>query len=66
MQSLYSIADGGIFGTGFGRGFVLVGKQTVIPDAQTDFIFSVIATETGLGGRRRRSCSCTWRSSTAA
>ena len=27
VQSLYSIADGGIFGTGFGRGFVLVGKQ---------------------------------------
>ena len=50
VQSLYSIADGGIFGTGFGRGFVLVGKQTVIPDAQTDFIFSVIATETGLAG----------------
>jgi cell division protein FtsW (lipid II flippase) len=50
VQSLYSIADGGIFGTGFGRGFVMVGKQTVIPDAQTDFIFSVIATETGLAG----------------
>ena len=50
VQSLYSIADGGIFGAGFGRGFVLVGHQTVIPFAQTDFIFSVIATETGLAG----------------
>jgi cell division protein FtsW (lipid II flippase) len=50
VQSLYSIADGGIFGTGFGRGFVLVGDNTVIPDAQTDFIFSVIASETGLAG----------------
>jgi cell division protein FtsW (lipid II flippase) len=50
VQSIYSIADGGIFGTGFGRGFVLAGDRTVIPDAQTDFIFSVIATETGLAG----------------
>ncbi len=50
VQSLYSIADGGVFGTGFGRGFVLVGDRTVIPDAHTDFIFSVIATETGLAG----------------
>jgi cell division protein FtsW (lipid II flippase) len=50
VQSLYSIADGGIFGAGFGRGFVLIGKHTVIPFAQTDFIFSVIAAETGLAG----------------
>ena len=50
IQSLYSIADGGVFGTGIGRGFVLVGQRPVIPDAQTDFIFSVIASETGLAG----------------
>jgi cell division protein FtsW (lipid II flippase) len=50
IQSLYTIADGGIFGTGFGRGFVLVGTHPVIPDAQTDFIFAVIASETGLAG----------------
>jgi cell division protein FtsW (lipid II flippase) len=50
VQSLYSIADGGVFGTGFGRGFVLVGERSVIPDAHTDFIFAVIATETGLAG----------------
>ena len=49
-QSLYTIADGGVFGTGFGRGFVLAGGNTIIPYAQTDFIFSVIATETGLAG----------------
>jgi cell division protein FtsW (lipid II flippase) len=50
-QSLYTIADGGIFGAGLGRGFVLTdGGNAVIPFAQTDFIFSVIATETGLAG----------------
>ncbi len=49
-QSLYSIADGGIFGAGLGRGFVMAGKQTLIPYAETDFIFAVIATETGLVG----------------
>jgi cell division protein FtsW (lipid II flippase) len=50
IQSLYSIADGGVFGSGFGRGFVLVGHDTVIPAASTDFIYAVIATETGLAG----------------
>jgi cell division protein FtsW (lipid II flippase) len=50
-QSLYTIADGGIFGAGLGRGFVLTDSgRAVIPFAQTDFIFSVIATETGLAG----------------
>ena len=51
VQSLYTIADGGIFGTGLGRGFVVTDDgTTIIPFAQTDFIYSVIATETGLAG----------------
>jgi cell division protein FtsW (lipid II flippase) len=51
VQSLYTIADGGIFGTGLGRGFVVTDSgNTVIPYAQTDFIYSVIATETGFAG----------------
>ena len=50
-QSLYTIADGGIFGTGFGRGFVLAGNgHTIVPYAHTDFIFAIIATEAGLAG----------------
>jgi cell division protein FtsW (lipid II flippase) len=50
-QSLYTVADGGIFGTGFGRGYVMANAhQTIIPAAQTDFIFSVVSTETGLAG----------------
>ncbi len=44
-QSLYNVADGGITGTGLGEGF----SQT-IPEVQTDFIFSTIASELGLLG----------------
>ncbi len=50
-QSLYTIADGGIFGSGFGRGYIVSDAgRTYIPYAQTDFIYSVIANETGLAG----------------
>ncbi len=45
VQSLFNIADGGILGTGLGAGF----SQT-IPEVQTDFIFSTIASELGLLG----------------
>jgi cell division protein FtsW (lipid II flippase) len=44
-QSVFNIADGGITGTGLGAGF----SQT-IPEVQTDFIFSTIASELGLLG----------------
>ncbi len=51
VQSIYSIAAGGIFGTGFGRG-VLVRQDggTYIPYLETDFIYSAIAQELGLAG----------------
>ncbi len=50
-QSLYTIADGGIFGTGFGQGLILDERgRSIVPFAQTDFIFSVIASEAGLAG----------------
>ncbi len=50
-QSIYTIADGGVLGTGFGRGLILNDAGgTIIPSAQTDFIFSVIANEMGLVG----------------
>ncbi|MGI9047934.1 MAG: FtsW/RodA/SpoVE family cell cycle protein [Rubrobacteraceae bacterium] len=45
LQSLFNIADGGITGTGLGAGY----SQT-IPEVQTDFIFSAIASELGLLG----------------
>ena len=51
IQSLYSIANGGFWGTGLGRGtFTTTGGDTLIPFAKTDFIFSVIGQELGLVG----------------
>jgi cell division protein FtsW (lipid II flippase) len=51
LQSLFTIADGGILGAGFGRGYLLyVNHQPVVPELQTDFIFSAIANEMGLLG----------------
>ena len=45
VQSLYSLADGGLFGCGIGRGL-----STFIPEVQSDFIFSAIGEEMGLLG----------------
>src|SRR5919199_519364 len=44
-QSLFNIADGGLTGTGLGRGF-----SQSIPNVQTDFIFSTVASELGFLG----------------
>ena len=45
VQSLYSLADGGLTGVGIGNGLA-----TTIPFVQSDFIFSAIAEEMGLLG----------------
>ncbi len=45
LQSIFNISDGGLTGTGLGAGF----SQT-IPEVETDFIFSSIASELGLLG----------------
>ena len=45
VQSLYSIADGGLVGAGIGKGL-----PTLIPVVESDFIFSAIAEEMGLLG----------------
>lgn len=45
VQSLFSLADGGLVGTGIGNGL-----STTIPFVQSDFIFSAIAEEMGLLG----------------
>jgi cell division protein FtsW (lipid II flippase) len=51
VQSLYTVADGGLFGSGLGRGYILTGAgRPVIPEVQTDFIYSAIAGELGLAG----------------
>jgi cell division protein FtsW (lipid II flippase) len=44
-QSIFNIADGGLTGTGLGRGF-----SQSIPNVQTDFIFSTAASELGFLG----------------
>jgi cell division protein FtsW (lipid II flippase) len=51
VQSIYSIAAGGLFGTGFGRGVLVTPDGgTYIPYLETDFIYSAIAQELGLAG----------------
>ncbi len=50
-QSLFAIGDGGLFGTGLGKGYLLLASgRPLIPALQTDFIFSAIAEELGLVG----------------
>jgi cell division protein FtsW (lipid II flippase) len=51
LQSLYSIAHGGFGGTGLGHGIMNTpGGQQVVPDLNTDFIYSALAQELGLVG----------------
>jgi cell division protein FtsW (lipid II flippase) len=50
-QSLYSISNGGFAGAGLGKGtFTTTNGAQLIPSANTDFIYSVIAQELGLVG----------------
>jgi cell division protein FtsW (lipid II flippase) len=51
VQSLYSIGHGGMGGTGLGHG-IFTGQTggQVIPDLNTDFIYSALAQELGLVG----------------
>jgi cell division protein FtsW (lipid II flippase) len=51
VQSLYSLGHGGFGGTGLGHGiFTSTGGRQVIPDLNTDFIYSALAQELGLIG----------------
>jgi len=47
LQSLTSLAKGGLFGMGLGNG---TQKLFYLPDAHTDFIFAVIGEELGMAG----------------
>ncbi|MEO6867682.1 MAG: FtsW/RodA/SpoVE family cell cycle protein [Gaiellales bacterium] len=51
LQALFALGDGGLFGRGLGQAYVVAENgATIIPDAQTDFIFAVIADELGFVG----------------
>jgi cell division protein FtsW (lipid II flippase) len=50
-QSLFSQADGGLFGRGFGEALITqTNGQPIVPAAQTDLIYAVIVNEVGLFG----------------
>jgi len=50
-QSVFSQADGGLFGRGFGQALIRVGDgPAILPAAHTDFIYAVITDELGLLG----------------
>jgi cell division protein FtsW len=46
-QSLVSMGSGGLFGVGLGKGWQ---KLSFLPEANTDFVFSVVGEELGLVG----------------
>jgi len=51
VQGLYSIANGGFGGAGFGRGtFTSPGGTPYIPELDTDFIYAALGQELGLVG----------------
>jgi cell division protein FtsW (lipid II flippase) len=51
LQSLFTMADGGVLGQGMGRGYLLFPNgRPVVPGVQTDFIFSAVANELGVLG----------------
>jgi len=51
IQSLFAMADGGLLGAGIGRGYLIQPDRTlVVPELQTDFIFTAVANELGLFG----------------
>jgi cell division protein FtsW (lipid II flippase) len=50
-QSIFSQADGGFFGQGFGQAIIQLGDSPpILPAAHTDFIYAVITDELGLMG----------------
>ena len=50
-QSIFTQADGGFFGEGFGQALIRLGNEApLLPAAHTDFIYAAITAELGLVG----------------
>lgn len=49
-QGMFTQADGGVLGSGFGESLLSVNGRAVLPAAQTDSIYAVFVGETGLVG----------------
>jgi cell division protein FtsW (lipid II flippase) len=49
-QGLFTQADGGVLGSGFGQALLHVGKAQILPAAQTDSIYALYTGETGFIG----------------
>lgn len=52
LQSMFAMADGGLFGEGFAQSMVVIPGSTssLLPAAHTDMIYSLIVSELGLFG----------------
>ena len=51
LQALFAMADGGLLGRGLGQAYVVAENgATLIPFAETDYVFAVIANELGFVG----------------
>ncbi|MCO5316209.1 MAG: FtsW/RodA/SpoVE family cell cycle protein [Solirubrobacterales bacterium] len=52
LQSMFAMADGGLFGEGFAQSMVVIPGSTdsLLPAAHTDLIYSLIVSELGLFG----------------
>jgi len=52
LQSMFAMADGGLFGEGFAQSMVVIpgSTSTLLPAAHTDLIYSLIVSEIGLFG----------------
>jgi cell division protein FtsW (lipid II flippase) len=49
-QGLFTMADGGVLGSGFGQSLIAVGGKPILPAVQTDSIYALFTGETGLFG----------------
>lgn len=49
-QGMFTMADGGVLGSGFGQSLISVGGTPILPAVQTDSIYALFTGEAGLVG----------------